>query len=81
MNTSLTTDELEFLKKLQSFPDKEGIIVHKPVEVTIKKLNPLINKGYVKLSAAVCGPLLVKTGETIVKLTEAGEIAMSTSPS
>jgi hypothetical protein len=78
MTTNLTKSELEFLKKLRSFPDREGIIISKTEKETIHKLKSLINEGYVKLSAAVCGPLLVKTGETIVKLTEAGEIAMST---
>jgi hypothetical protein len=78
MKTNLSLSELEFLEKLKSFPDKQGIINDKKKEEVIARLQNLIHKGYVRLSAAVSGPLFIKTGETLAILTEAGEIAMST---
>jgi len=54
-----------------------------PPGKAICKTNPpsqnfqsLIDRGYCKLSRALCGPLHTPTGETFIVLTEAGETCL-----
>jgi len=83
-NSMLSEKEKAFLINLRdgyhelSWPKEHA---HNPGQALLKEeqhqlsaaLQSLIDRGYCKLSRALCGPLQTPTGETFIVLTEAGE--------
>jgi len=75
---TLTQDEIVALTNFRDHPclRGEGVV---PSEAQIGDLvQGLVTRGYLRVTNAVCGPLMHPTGELIMKITEAGRIALET---
>lgn len=74
----LTVAETRFLSQLRdNFGSQNGWAICK-TNPPSAGIQDLVNRGYCRLSRALCGPLRMPTGDVMVGLTEAGKAALGT---
>lgn len=76
MEPMLNDKELGLLQLLREKPGKAGTL-KEPADKMPDMYKHLVQRGYCRITEALVGPLRAKTGEHMICLTEAGEIAMT----
>jgi hypothetical protein len=73
MTSTLGPTDIEFLAKVQ----KAHHCLRDPASVH-PRIQSLVDRGYVKLEPERIGPLASPTGETAIRVTEAGAVVLAT---